>query len=103
MAATTVDLLEGVVRASGVRARGEIAGVEAVRLLGDEAWVFRGTGAADRVWAVDGGPLDAAAGGGSDRLTGSDRADTLDGGSGTDTGYGEGGRDRCRRIEHGRC
>lgn len=99
----TVDLSEGVVRASGVRARGEVAGVEGVRLLGTVPWVFRGTGAADRVWAVEGGPLDAATGGGADRLTGTDRADTLDGGSGTDTGYGEGGRDRCRRIERGRC
>jgi Ca2+-binding RTX toxin-like protein len=99
----TIDLREGVTSASGVRARGAVTGLEGVRLLGDLAWVVRGTADAERVWAVDGGPLRVTSGAGNDRLTGTARADSLEGGSGTDTGYGEGGRDRCRSIERGRC
>ena len=99
----TVDLREGVTHAAGVRAVGTVAGFEGVRLLGDLAWVFRGSDGPDLVWAVEGGPLRAAAGGGNDRLTGSPRGDVLDGGAGTDTGDGRGGQDTCRRVERGAC
>ena len=99
----TVDLGAGETSAEGVQAGGVVAGFEGVRLLGEIAWVFRGSDAADRVWAVDGGPLDASSRGGNDRLTGTARADSLDGGPGTDTGYGEAGRDTCRAIDKGRC
>ncbi len=40
---------------------------------------------------------------GADELTGTDLADLLDGGPGTDTGYGKGGDDDCISIERGDC
>ncbi len=40
---------------------------------------------------------------GADELTGTELGDLLDGGSGTDTGYGKGGNDDCISIEHGDC
>ncbi len=98
-----VDLRDGTTSAVGVRARGAVAGVERVRLLGGLRWVVRGTGAPERVWAVEGGPLRVTAAGGDDRITGSPRADTLDGGAGSDTADGRGGRDTCRSVEHGGC
>ena len=58
---------------------------------------------ADRVWAITGGPLRRARADGPDQLPGTELADLLDGGAGTDTGYGEGGKDTCTSIERGDC
>jgi len=100
----TVDQRSGTTYASGaVEARGSVSGFESHRLIGSVPWRFIGTPAADRVWAITGGPLTARAGDGPDQLTGSELADLLDGGAGTDTGNGRGGKDDCRSIERGDC
>ena len=100
----TVDSRSGTTYASGeVEARGRVVGFEGHRLIGPVAWTFLGGPAADRVWAITGGPLTARGGDGPDQLTGSELADLLDGGDGTDTGWGRGGKDDCRSIERGDC
>lgn len=100
----TVDQRSGTTYASGaVRARGSISGFERHRLIGSVPWRYVGSPAGDRVWAITGGPLTAYGGGGPDELTGTDLADLLDGGAGTDTGNGRGGKDTCRSIERGDC
>jgi Ca2+-binding RTX toxin-like protein len=99
-----VDYRRGVTRATGeVEAVGTIAGFESHRLLGPLRWQFHGDADADRVWAVQGGPLDARGYAGSDHFTGSDHPDLLDGGRGTDHADGRAGKDRCRSIERGPC
>jgi len=100
----TVDQRSGTTYASGaVVARGSISGFERHRLIGSVPWRYIGSPAGDRVWAITGGPLRAYGGDGPDELTGTDLADLLDGGSGTDTGTGRGGKDTCRSIERGDC
>ncbi len=100
----TVDRRAGTTYASGaVEARGTIGGFERHRLIGPVPWTFFGSPSADRVWAITGGPLTAHTADGPDQLVGSALADLLDGGSGIDTGYGEGGKDTCTSIERGDC
>jgi Ca2+-binding RTX toxin-like protein len=100
----TVDRRAGTTYTSGaVEARGSIGGFEGHRLIGPVSWTFLGGPSADRVWAITGGPLTARTGDGPDQLRGTELADLLDGGGGTDTGYGEGGKDTCRSIERGDC
>ncbi|MGH3347424.1 MAG: hypothetical protein ACRDO4_10610, partial [Nocardioides sp.] len=100
----TVDRRSGTTYAAGaVEARGSVSRFESHRLIGSVPWRFIGSPAADRVWAVTGGPLTARGGDGRDQLTGSEVADLLDGGAGTDTGDGRGGKDICRSIERGDC
>jgi Ca2+-binding RTX toxin-like protein len=100
----TVDQRAGTTYASGsVEARGTIGGFEGHRLIGPVPWTFLGGPSADRVWAITGGPLTARGADGPDQLRGTELADLLDGGSGTDTGHGEGGKDTCRSIERGDC
>lgn len=99
-----VDLRAGTTHATGdVVATGILTGFEEHRLLGPLRWIFLGTSRPDRVWAIQGGPLRARTYAGNDRLVGSDEADLLAGGSGTDHGDGNGGKDDCRSIERGRC
>lgn len=100
----TVDHRTGTTSVSGaVTATGTVAGVERLRLVGPLRWRFLGSDRAERVWAVEGGPLRAITGGGDDQVTGSPRDDLLDGQAGTDAGYRGGGDDTCRRIERGDC
>ncbi len=100
----TVDQRSGTTYASGaVRARGSISGFERHRLIGSVPWRYVGSPAGDRVWAITGGPLRAFGGDGRDELTGTELPDVLDGGSGSDTGTGRGGKDTCRSIERGDC
>ncbi len=100
----TVDRQAGTTYASGaVEARGTIGGFEGHRLVGPVRWTFLGGPSADRVWAITGGPLTARTADGPDQLRGTDLADLLDGGKGTDTGYGEGGKDTCTSVERGDC
>ncbi len=99
-----IDYRTGVTRASGDRtATGTIDGFERHRLIGSLRWAFVGGPAAERVWAIQGGPLRAHMGGGADQITGTTRDDLLDGGAGTDVGYGQGGKDDCRSVERGDC
>lgn len=99
-----VDERDGTTRASGsVRAVGTITAVEGLRFVGPLRWGYFGSAGNDRVWAIGGGPLSVRTYRGNDRITGSDRDDVIDGGRGTDTGYGRGGRDECRSIERGDC
>jgi len=100
----TVDHRSGVTSASGeVTAAGTIQGFEGHRLIGALRWRFLGAEPAERVWAIEGGPLRALMGGGDDQATGSPVDDLLDGGPGTDTGYRGGGKDTCRSMERGDC
>ena len=100
----TVDQRSGATYASGpVEARGTVTGFERHRLVGPVRWRYLGGDASDRVWAITGGPLVARGNDGADELTGTDLADLLDGGPGTDTGYGKGGNDDCISIERGDC
>ncbi|HEX6150910.1 hypothetical protein [Nocardioides sp.] len=100
----TVDQRSGMTYVSGtVEARGSISGFERHRLVGPVRWRYLGGPSADRVWAITGGPLVARGSDGPDQLTGTEHADLLDGGAGTDTGHGEGGQDVCRSIERGVC
>lgn len=100
----TVDYRTGVTAASGsVAASGTIGGFEGHRLLGSLRWRFIGSDLPERVWAIQGGPLRAKMGGGADQITGTPRNDLLDGGQGTDVGYGKGGDDTCRSVERGDC
>ncbi len=100
----TVDRQAGTTYASGaVEARGTIDGFEGHRLVGPVRWTFLGGPSADRVWAITGGPLAARTADGPDQLRGTVLADLLDGGKGTDTGYGEGGKDTCTSVERGDC
>lgn len=103
-ARVTVDQRSGATYASGqVEATGTVTGFERHRLIGPVRWRYLGTDAGDRVWAITGGPLVARGYDGADELTGTELADLLDGGTGTDTGYGKGGQDDCISIEHGDC
>ena len=86
-----------------MEATGTVTGFERHRLIGPVRWRYLGTDAGDRVWAITGGPLVARGYDGADELTGTELADLLDGGTGTDTGYGKGGQDDCISIEHGDC
>ena len=86
-----------------MEATGTIGGFEGHRLIGPVPWTFFGVASADRVWAITGGPLRARMADGPDQLVGTPARDLLDGGSGTDTGYGEGGEDTCTSIERGDC
>lgn len=100
----TVDYRTGVTAASGsVAATGTIGGFEGHRFLGPLRWRFLGSELPERVWAIQGGPLRARTAGGADQLTGTPRDDLLDGGPGTDLGYGKGGDDDCRSVERGDC
>ncbi len=100
----TIDYRTGVTSASGdVPATGTIDGFEGHRLIGSLRWSFVGGPAAERVWAIQGGPLRARMGGGSDQITGTTRDDLLDGGGGTDAAIGKGGKDVCRSVERGDC
>jgi len=100
----TVDQRSGSTYAAGaVAARGSVGGFERHRLIGSVPWRYVGSASADRVWAITGGPLTARGGDGPDELTGSELADLLDGGPGTDLGNGRGGQDDCRSIERGDC
>lgn len=100
----TIDDRRGTTGADGeIRARGTIREFEGHRLVGQLRWRFHGDGDADRVWAIQGGPLEAHGYGGRDQLIGSNRPDDLAGGSGSDYADGRGGKDRCRSIERGRC
>ena len=100
----TVDRRAGTTYASGaLEARGTIGGFEGHRLIGPVPWTYLGGPSADRVWSITGGPLTARTGDGPDQLRGTELADLLDGGGGTDIGYGEGGKDTCTSIERGDC
>lgn len=100
----TLDYRTGATTASGaVAATGTIGGFEGHRFLGPLRWRFFGSDLPERVWAVQGGPLRAKAAGGADQLTGTPGNDLLDGGKGSDTGYGKGGDDVCRSVERGDC
>lgn len=99
-----VDLRAGETRATGeVTATGTIAGFERHRLLGPLRWRVAGSDDADRVWAIEGGPLRARTHGGADQVTGTEEDDLIVGGPGRDTGYGRGGDDVCRSVERGDC
>jgi Ca2+-binding RTX toxin-like protein len=100
----TVDLRAGSTSAEVVPpATGRIAGYEQHRLIANLAWVFHGTTGADRVWAITGGPLHAWTYAGNDSVTGTDRADVVYAGGGTDVVWGRGGADTCRGAERGAC
>jgi len=100
----TVNRGAGTTYASGaVETRGSVSGIERYRLVGPVRWRYVGSPVVDRVWAITGGPLTARGGDGPDELTGSELSDLLVGGAGTDTGYGNGGKDTCRSIERGAC
>ncbi|GAA1478525.1 hypothetical protein GCM10009623_29710 [Nocardioides aestuarii] len=100
----TVDAGRGTTSASGaVSAEGTIQGVERHRFVGPLRWKYVGSDLPERTWAIEGGPLRALMGGGNDVVTGSPLDDLIDGGSGTDTGYGGGGDDTCRSVERGGC
>lgn len=99
-----IDLRTGETSATGeVTAAGTIGGFERHRLLGPLRWRFAGSDEADRVWAIEGGPLRARTHDGADMVTGTDEDDVIVGGSGRDTGYGRGGDDVCRSVERGDC
>ena len=99
-----VDLRAGTTSTSvDPTATGTIAGFEEHRFVGGLAWRFHGTGDADRVWAITGGGLQAWLYRGNDRATGSDRADMINGGDGTDYAAGRDGQDVCRFVERGPC
>lgn len=100
----TIDYRTGITDASGsITATGTIGGFEGHRLLGPLRWRFQGVEAAERVWAIQGGPLRARSRDGADELIGTPRDDLLDGGDGADAGYRRGGDDECRDIERGDC
>ena len=100
----TVDLRSRSTSAAVVPpATGRIAGYEQHRLIGNLSWVFHGTTAADRVWAITGGPLHAWTYAGNDSVTGTDRPDVVYAGDGTDVVWGRGGADTCRGAERGTC
>ena len=100
----TLDLRTGSTSADVAPvATGRIGGYEQHRLIGNLAWVFHGTTAADRVWAITGGPLRAWTYAGNDSVTATDRADFVDAGMGTDVVWGRGGADTCRGAERGKC
>ncbi|MEJ7794022.1 MAG: hypothetical protein WKF50_00575, partial [Nocardioides sp.] len=100
----TVDYRTGVTSVTGdVPATGTIEGFDRHRLIGPLRWSFYGADLPERVWAIQGGPLRARMAGGADEMTGTLLNDLLDGGSGTDTGYGRGGNDDCRSVERGDC
>lgn len=100
----TLDYRTGVTTATGkVPAAGTIGGFEGHRFIGPLRWAFFGVDLPERVWAIQGGPLRARLAGGADQMTGTTGDDLLDGGPGTDTGYGRGGRDDCRSVERGDC
>jgi hypothetical protein len=65
--------------------------------------VFHGTPAADRVWAITGGPLRAWTYAGNDSVTATDRADFVNAGLDTDVVWGRDGADTCRSAERGTC
>jgi len=100
----TIDYRTGVTSVTGeVPATGTIGGFDRHRLIGPLRWGFHGSDSPERVWAIQGGPLRARMIGGADEMIGTPLNDLLDGGSGTDTGYGRGGGDDCRRVERGDC
>jgi Ca2+-binding RTX toxin-like protein len=100
----TVDLRSGTTSADVVLAgSGQIGGYEQHRLIGNVAWVFHGTPAADRVWAITGGPLRAWTYAGNDSVTATDRADFVNAGLDTDVVWGRDGADTCRSAERGTC
>lgn len=100
----TIDYRTGVTTATGdVAATGTIGGFEGHRFIGPLRWAFFGVDLPERVWAIQGGPLRARMAGGNDQMTGTPANDLLVGGSGTDTGYGRGGKDKCRSVERGDC
>lgn len=99
-----VDLRTGQTSATGeVTATGTVAGFERHRLLGPLRWRFVGSDEADRLWAIEGGPLRARTHDGADLVTGTEEDDLIAGGDGRDTGYGRGGDDVCRSVERGDC
>ncbi len=100
----TLDLRDGTTSLdTDPAATGTAGGYEEYRLLGDLAWVFHGTPGRDRVWAVEGGPLDARTYAGDDWMQGTARDDRLDGGEGIDEVHGLGGQDTCIDWEVGSC
>jgi Ca2+-binding RTX toxin-like protein len=100
----TVDLRAGSTSADVVPpATGRIGGYEEHRLIGNLAWVFHGTTAADRALALTGGPLRAWTYAGNDSVTATDRPDFVNAGVGTDVVWGRGGADTCRNAERGTC
>ena len=82
---------------------GTLRGFETYRLAGAVPWRFVGSAAAESVWVIDGGGLNAGMGQGDDRITGSPLDDRINGGAGRDTAYGRGGIDDCRNVEAGDC
>ena len=100
----TIDYRTGVTSVTGdVPATGTIEGFDRHRLIGPLRWRYFGSDLPERVWAIQGGPLRARMGDGTDELTGTPLDDLLDGGTGTDAGYGRGGDDDCRNVERGDC
>lgn len=100
----TIDLRTGVTYSqSKPSGSGTIAGFEAYRLIDDLKWRFFGSPLSERVWAIGGGPLVARMDKGNDRMTGTPYDDHLDGGLGSDAGYGGEGDDTCISVERGSC
>ena len=77
-------------------------GISGFILWGPGRWTFLGSDADDAVQVLD-GRLDAQGFGGDDFLLGAERADVLDGGEGTDAGWGGEGRNTCLDTETGDC
>lgn len=65
-------------------------------------WTFRGSGADDFVQVL-GARMEAQGLGGDDYLLGGARSDVLDGGEGTDNGWGGPGQNTCLDTEVGDC
>ena len=82
---------------------GTMTGFETYRLAGAVPWRFDGSAAAESVWVIDGGGLNAGMGPGDDRVIGSPLDDRINGGAGRDTVDGREGTNTCRNVEAGDC
>jgi Ca2+-binding RTX toxin-like protein len=106
-ASYAVDLRAGTTTLTGAGspspATGTVSSIWEYRLADTLHWVFTGNDGDNRVWAMDGGPLDARMGGGDDFVFGSTDTDHLHGGPGHDTVGGSPGDDVCTGFEHGAC